>query len=491
MSKVLVEDYTLSNIAEAIREKTGNGSSMLPSEMHERIYNIDTEKVTIDDYKVTEKMNLYSYQNQAVLEVEAPTPLPSGYFQQGKLYDGSTLYMKTTVTDVTDGSSSSSAGCTGTVLLIKPDGVQLSVDIPTYTIPSRSETGSSPDYYRYNYKLYLSPDEEVYLILVRIFRDYDDSNKFDHKTEYWSIYKLNISSSSLSWTNKVIELSLGELDCDVNNLIIENDRIYVGGIRTTRSNMGYNIYTAYIYGYKYGNTSYQFQTVSTNSIPATDIANVTMIFMRKNTNTYILFCEPHSNYTLTSNWISVTRNSDGTYTENKGTTASLRNEHKLWTPFMLNGDIYISMLGYGGNSGFEGFHIYKLNSDNSAWEVVYNIENATSYNTRVPTYLNNTPDAIFQGSDAYIIRNDGTFDLIDFSPGTLYYSQVPTPTIVMRDNETWYYNSYRYDDIGHKIFFFTVKTDYISYRDSLYKCVVEAMDGSPVLYSTFSLKGII
>jgi len=59
--------------------------------------------------------------------------------------------MKTTLTKVTDGSSSSSSGCTGTVLVIKPNGTQLSIAIPTYTIPStRSETGTSPDYYTYN-----------------------------------------------------------------------------------------------------------------------------------------------------------------------------------------------------------------------------------------------------------------------------------------------------------------------------------------------------
>ena len=123
------------------------------------------EKVTIDDSKVTEKMNLYSFRNQAALDVNTPPVTPSGYTYQGELYDGSKLYMKTTLTTVTDGSSSSSAGCTGTVLLIKPNGTQLSVAIPTYTIPSRSETGSSPDSYTYSCKLYFSPDENIYLRL--------------------------------------------------------------------------------------------------------------------------------------------------------------------------------------------------------------------------------------------------------------------------------------------------------------------------------------
>ena len=81
------------------------------------------EKVTIDDSKVTEKMNLYSFRNQVTLDVNTPPSTPSGYTYQGELYDGSKLYMKTTLTTIKDGSTNSSAGCTGTVLLVKPNGI--------------------------------------------------------------------------------------------------------------------------------------------------------------------------------------------------------------------------------------------------------------------------------------------------------------------------------------------------------------------------------
>ena len=158
---------------------------------------------------------------------------------------------------------------------------------------------------------------------------------------------------------------------------------------------------------------------------------------------------------------------------------------------MLNGEAYIWMLGY--SSGYEGFHIYKLNSDNSAWEVVYNIADATSYNTKVTIYLNNVPDTIFQGkNEEGLIRDDGTFDLVEFSPETLYYSQISTPTIVpMKDDEKWYYHSHRHNDIGQTIFFFRVMVLVINgpesagYEFSRYICVLKAIDGSPVLYSTF------
>ena len=79
------------------------------------------EKVTIDGNKVTEKMSLYSFRNQITLDVNDPLN-PSGYTYQGKLYDGSKLYIKRKLTKVTNGSTNSSDGCTGTVLLIKPDG---------------------------------------------------------------------------------------------------------------------------------------------------------------------------------------------------------------------------------------------------------------------------------------------------------------------------------------------------------------------------------
>ena len=457
------------------------------------------EKVTIDGEKVREALNLYSFQNQIALDIKEPTT-PSGYTYQGKLYDGSKLYMKTTLTTVTDGSSRSSAGCTGRVLLIKPNGTQLSVAIPTYTIPSRSETGSSPDSYEYSCKLYLSPDGNVYLRLQRTFKDIRGSNTTDHHTYYQSIYKLNIQYSYLSWTNKVIEVTLGPSMGDGSDYIIENNYIYV---------VGYNRYNSssvrYIYGYKYGDTSYKFQQISTNGAHQGDIRTYSTIFARKNKNTYIYFFGPQD-YTPGNKWISVTRNSDGTYTESTGTAASLGTQGE-WKSFTLyekkqtNGteeEFYVWMLGGSGKN--EGYHIYKFNSDNSAWEVVYNIENATSYNTKLTTYLNNAPDTVFQGGSSCSIRNDGTFDLIEFSPeslsqGSLSYSYIPTPTVItsMRDFETWYYYSYKYNNIGQKIFFFRVETHCEGdlYYDIRYKCVLEAIDGSPVLYSTFRESDVI
>lgn len=484
MNKVLVKESTLENIADAIRDKYNSYFQMLPSEMPELIDWIDTEKVTIDGQTATEKMNLYGVYNQVVLDINAPTS-PSGYTYQGKLYDGSKLYMKTTLTTVKDGSSSSSAGCTGTVLLIKPNGTQLSVAIPTYTIPSRSETGSSPDSYTYSCELYLSPDNHVYLRLQRKFEDIRGSYTHDHSTYYQSIYKLNIYSSSLSWTNKVIEVTLGADKSASSDYIIEDNYMYVcsGG------------FTRYIYGYKFGDTTYTFQKLSTNSIDYSSIGGSdTKIFVRKGTNTYIYFWSDSST-TLTNNWIAVTRNSDGTYTSSSG-TASLSKYHKSYKAFtLLNNEVYVQTLGYGDYSGYDGLHIYKLNDDNSAWDLVYSIANATSYNTEITNYLNNAPDTIFQGGGSSespysinSIRYDGTFDLIEFIPGTLSYSQIITPTITnMKYYETWYYSGYRRNDIGQRIFFFQVETQYEYDYITDYKCVLgEPLDGSPVLYSTFS-----
>ena len=443
------------------------------------------EKVTIDGEKVREALNLYSFQNQIALDIKEPTT-PSGYTYQGKLYDGSKLYMKTTLTTVTNGSSSSSAGCTGRVLLIKPNGTQLSVAIPTYTIPSRSETGSSPDSYEYSCKLYLSPDGNVYLRLQRTFKDIRGSNTTDHHTYYQSIYQLDIQYSYLRWTKKVLEVTLGPSMGEGSDYIIENNYIYVVGSSSVR----------YIYGYKYGDTSYKFQQISTNGAYQSDVRTYSTIFARKNKNTYIYFFGPQNYNTPGNKWISVTRNSDGTYTESTGTAASL-GTYGEWKSFTLNGEffgeVYVWMLGNSRKN--EGYHIYKLNSDNSAWEVVYNIENATFDNTKLTTYLNNAPDTIFQGGSSCSIRNDGTFDLIEFSPGSLSYSYIPTPTVItsMRDFETWYYHSYKYNNIGQKIFFFRVDTHCEGdlYYDIRYKCVLEAIDGSPVLYSTFRESDVI
>ena len=171
---------------------------------------------------------------------------------------------------------------------------------------------------------------------------------------------------------------------------------------------------------------------------------------------------------------------------------------------MLNGEIYIQMLGYGGYSGYEGLQYYKLNSDNSAWEIAINFSTtATSYLASTTNYFDGSPKWIFQGqrssySDYPIVRNDGTFDLTVFTPGTLSFENLQTPTV---NNTFGYYTDewrlykYIYNNINQKAFFFSIKAPRGGYDgfypDTRYKCVLEAMDGNPVLYSTFKEDDII
>lgn len=485
MSKVLIENSTLINIAEAIRNKSENNSQMLPSEMPEHILNIDTEKVTIDDSKVTEKMNLYGFRNQVILDVNAPPSEPSGYGYQGALYDGSKLYMKTTLTIIKDGSTNSSAGCTGTVLLIKPNGTQLSVAIPTYTIPTeRSETGTDPDTYQYSCYLYPSPDGNIYLRLQRRFTDWRSSSSIDHETYYQSIYKLNIYSSSLTWTTKAIEIKLESVKNIVrsDDFVIENNYIYAGSGGNTR----------YIYGYKFGDTSYTFQRISTNSIYYSSYGGGDpTIFARKGTNTYIYFWTNNHN-TVADKWISITRNSDGTYSEASG-TAYLSGNHKRDKMFMLNGEIYIQMLG---DKGYEGLQYYKLNSDNSAWEIAIDFSTiATDYTTDITYYINGSPEQIFQGQGTSVgpaVRSDGTFDLTIFTPGTLSFENLQTPTINnFNRDEKWYFYKYICNDKNQIAFFFSIGNRPSASSPPPCKCVLEAMGGSPVLYSIFKEDDII
>ena len=449
------------------------------------------EKVTIDGNKVTEKMNLYSFQNQVILDTNTPTE-PSGYTYQGKLYDGSKLYMKTTLTNIENGSTNSSDGCTGAVLLIKPDGTQLSVAIPTYTIPTeRSETGTDPYWYSYQCYLSPSPDGNIYLRLQRQFYG-ESSGAHTRSTCYQSIYKLNIDSSSLTWATKAIEISLGSEKYAYSNFIIEDNYIYVCSYDYPNS-----FFTnVYIYGYKYSDTSYEFQKISTNNFDYNILHDqeITKFFVRKGTNTYIYFLTRASG-ALTNDWISITRNPDGTYSEASG-TAPLSKINKSYKMFMLNGEIYVQMLGDEGHEGYEGFHIYKLKSDNSGWEVIYNIANATNKNIVITSYFNNIPDTIFQGRHAILgdaalspsaIRADGTFDLIKFSPKTLDYSQIPTPKI-SQNGVIWHYYDYKCNDTGQRFFFFkiVIYDEYHGLTTTQYRCVIEFINGDPVLYSTFA-----
>ena len=206
---------------------------------------------------------------------------------------------------------------------------------------------------------------------------------------------MNIDSSSLTWTTKAIEISLGSEKYTYSNFIIEDNYIYVCSYDHPINSYFTNLY---IYGYKYGDTSYEFQKISTNNFDHNILEDptITKFFVRKGTNTYIYFYTRYSK-TLINEWISITRNSDGTYSEASG-TAYLNGYNKSWKMFMLNGEIYVQMLGDEGDEGdegYEGFHIYKLKSDNSGWEVIYNIANATNKNTVITSYFNNIPDTIF------------------------------------------------------------------------------------------------
>ena len=193
----------------------------------------------------------------------------------------------------------------------------------------------------------------------------------------------------MSWTNKVIEVTLGAGMSPGSNHIIEDNYMYVCS--------GNDRFTRYIYGYKFGDTTYTFQKLSTNSIYQTNpVGHDTSILVRKGTNTYIYFWTTSSSI-LTDKWIAVTRNSDGTYTSSSGTASlTLSKYDKSYKAFtLLDNEVYVQTLGYGYFGGDEGLHIYKLNDDNSAWNVVYNIANATSDNIEITNYLNNAPDTIF------------------------------------------------------------------------------------------------
>lgn len=290
----------------------------------------------------------------------------------------------------------------------------------------------------------------------------------------------------MSWTNKVIEVTLGAGMYADSDYIIEDNYIYVCS--------GNDSFTNYIYGYKYDDTDYKFQKLSTNSIYYTG-DNSTTIFLRKNINTYIYFCGPN-------NWISITRNPNGTYTENKG-VASLNTYRKQWKAFNLcDGEIYVELLGYGINPGYEGLDYYKLSSDCSKWEKIITIsETATTHTTTISSYLNGAPDFVFQGeSSTYgfsssIVRSDGTFDLTVFPAGTLNYKILQTPIINKDPMAEWSLYKLLHDNNDQYAFFFSIEPEnggYEGYYPPIkYKCVLTADNGSPVLYSTFTESEII
>lgn len=449
------------------------------------------EKVKIDGKVVKEKLELYNYQDTLILKHDGPPDevlVPKEYDSLGEFYNGDKLYYNITSTTVTDGSLSSDAGINGTVMLVKKNGTQLIANIPSYTIPDRSVGGSGYDS-RYSFKfIYNNIENIVYLQITRR----PKANSF--WSLYTSYYKLNINDSELTWEEKAIEIfftssSSSSINATISETYVENDCVYVGGYRS---------YKGGIYLYKFSDQDYTFKTYGEFSTQPTGGSYIAKI----NNNEYIYFYSTLTNSYIT-NWISITKNEDGSYSEAQQGTARydgrpVAQPRNIYTfkAFQLNNDFYIMQLqDYWNNyenpeENPNGLRFYKLNSDRTGWEefLVFS-DTANDGNTTIFQYIDETPKWIVEGEANVIQRGQETFvcpmvsvenfNFSIFEPNTLIWTNhQQTPKSI----SSGYNFEYFTQDSIHIYFYF-----YESVAQEDYIVTIERLDKKPVLYSSYQI----
>ena len=154
------------------------------------------EKVTIDDSKVTEKMNLYSFRNQITLDMDESAPNYTGYRNRYRLDDGRDLCLTAT---------RSSKTIQGSVGLGFNGKILNQIDLPIYEIPSSSKHGYADSQYRYNISI---TNNNIFLAIERYIKSdvsISQSLRRGYGFSYLSCYQLIINSNSLSWNELFIE----------------------------------------------------------------------------------------------------------------------------------------------------------------------------------------------------------------------------------------------------------------------------------------------
>lgn len=184
MSKVLIEYSTLKGIANTIREKTGYDSTMLPSEMPSYISEINTENVTVDGYKATEPLDLYTYSNVLVKTstTDNRPPSPSGIKQI--LNDNNFIYYS---------SNFDSTNYIHTTTL----------KYVTMSLNKKSEININTEMVNgcKNVKIKLHQNSEINKFWLIVTYEYDNNSTKKENT-YFSVYEITITDEKLTFAEK-------------------------------------------------------------------------------------------------------------------------------------------------------------------------------------------------------------------------------------------------------------------------------------------------
>lgn len=154
------------------------------------------EKVKIDGKRVKDKMELYSFRNQIVLDMDESAPNYTGYRNRYRLDDGRDLCLTAT---------SSSKTVQGSVGLGLNGKILSQIDLPIYEIPSSSKQGYANSQYRYNISI---TNNNIFLAIERYIKSdvsTSQSIRRGYGFSYLSCYQLIINSNSLSWNELFIE----------------------------------------------------------------------------------------------------------------------------------------------------------------------------------------------------------------------------------------------------------------------------------------------
>ena len=381
MSKVLIENSTLANIAEAIRNKSENNSQMLPSEMPEHILNIDTGKVTIDGEKVTEKMELYSY------------------------FDTYREYSETKMVNSYLESSSYN-------ILNNKDILKISQDtknkVRTYTFSyidkntdTIIKTGSFQfDYSNYNTieltEIYQDDAEIVWFIIMY--------KKSSDAYRYFAVYQLELNNDTINIIQKCKDVqtlysqmsgSYGVSGKPIFGFLVDSTGLYVAERELLWT--GYNSSTVggtncTITNFNFNNNNNNTKVLQAISTPQTYQINDSFYdssrFTKINNSYYLFYRAGQANQYGVDSFIKITQDSNNNFIEERKTL--ILDVGSIIKFFTYNNTIYS---WYSNNK--QGAVIYKLIND-IQWEMVETIQTSNYTYLSYKILASRQPWRIFQ-----------------------------------------------------------------------------------------------
>ena len=449
------------------------------------------EKVTIDGNKVTEKMSLYTYAHTMDFKLDKkPTNLKfphkdgiiEGFASEhglALLPDESVLeypYVPANMGTTYGSSNPKETNFTKIFNVYKKDGTRFATRTPNYTIPTTSQNGKE-SYNQVSWKSIVVSNHlgDIYIIIQRTFTQDKNSTTWRYGQSYISVWKLNITSTEISWTQKCLEIPLTDTDSpkgppsgvyDSTKLIyIDDNDLIMYGNRA-------NGYGSCIYILPFGETAFY-------NVPIEDLSGsygpIDGGFVTKLNNTIYYYFINYDDEIKAGEIDYDTKSITKTLVPTTEFQNIINNCQK--TGFIENNKLYFTELNYS-NSTFTIYEFNPVDWNFIAKTVVNGVDDYQLFMNQVPQYIKSdtqiwyfNPNNHLEAMGPYMLP-----ELIDYSLGDDFrtdyilkrYYFLPNQGYILTYVETCLYSPW----------------DEVTLFQYDYRVYIRRLDNKPLIYTT-------